>query len=85
MSGISIYLDHIIVTSWMHPLGKRIEQGDIDEVFFRHYAILNSQRIVIKYHNDKKRQKEMVVLCDESDYIEDMTAYLRSETKVRRY
>lgn len=85
ISQISIYSDYCIVKSWNHPAGLQIPLSSISEVYFRHATMFNNQRIVIKYADVTNKQKEIVVLCDESDYIDDMASLLNPQTKVRKY
>jgi hypothetical protein len=57
----------------------------MDEVYFRHYMPLSNQRILIKYRDKRNKQRTIVVLCDESDYIEDIIPFLKENTKIRKY
>lgn len=77
--------DYCIIKSWNHLKGLVINWEDIDEIYFRHYMPLNNQRILIKYRDKKNKQKTIVVLCDESDYIEDIIPFLKDNTKIRKY
>lgn len=84
-SSISIFTNHCVVKTWLHPKGVKIEWKKIEEIYFRHYTLFNDQRIVIRYNDNKQKPRQIVVLCDESDYIEDMIQYLDSKTKIRKY
>lgn len=77
--------DYCIIRSWNHLKGLVINWENIDEIYFRHYMPLNNQRILIKYRDEKNKQKTIVVLCDESDYIEDIIPFLKENTKIRKY
>ena len=77
--------DCCIIKSWNHLKGLVINWEDIDEVYFRHYMPLNNQRILIKYRDKRDKQRAIVVLCDESDYIEDIIPFLKENTKIRKY
>lgn len=77
--------DYCIIRSWIHLKGLVINWENVDEVYFRHYIPLSNQRILIKYRDKKNKQKTIVVLCDESDYIEDIIPFLKENTKIRKY
>ena len=85
MSRLRVYDNYCVIRSVFHSHGLKLEWEQIDEVLFRHYAPFNIQRLVIKYHDSKHKRREKVVLCDETDYIEDVIPYLHSNTKVRKY
>lgn len=85
LSSMFVYPDYCVIKSWNHPTGVIIQWEDIDEVYFRHHAILNNQKIVVKYRSKNNKLNTMVVLCDESNYIEDIVPYLKSNTRIRKY
>lgn len=86
-SSMEVYKDYCVVKTELHPIaGVRIPWSDVEEIFFRHSSFSGNQRIVLFYHTlTEQKSQKLVVLCDESDYIEDVIPLLDSHTRVRKY
>lgn len=76
MSRLRVYDRYCVIRSVFHPRGIKIDWKHIDRIYFRHYAPFLTQRVIIKYRNNKLRLREKVILCEETDNINDLKLYL---------